>query len=134
MVMCWVFGLYRRAKVLSILDLDVPPTVAVEEARLGTMEEVVECVKSADVLKPALEAAQELLQVISEGSSKEDISRYRQDPVCCKISLLVCQFDKGQQCCVMSYDQVACGLYLHCSVLYCTMAPGESHCGESSQF
>jgi hypothetical protein len=61
----------RKAKVLSILDLDVPPSVAVGEAGLGTMEEVVGCVKNADVLKPAHEAAEELLQVMSGDSSEE---------------------------------------------------------------
>ena len=61
----------RKAKVLSILDLDVPPSVAIGEAGLGTMEEVVDCVKNADVLKPAHEAAEELLQVMSGDSSIE---------------------------------------------------------------
>ena len=64
----------RKAKVLSVLDLDVPPSVAVEEACLGTTQQVVDCVKNADILKPANAAAQELLQVMSEGS-KEDVSR-----------------------------------------------------------
>lgn len=70
------FAFYRKADVLSILDLDVPPTVAVEEARLGNMQELIDCVKSADVLKPAHDAATELLQVMLEGGN-EDVSRYR---------------------------------------------------------
>ena len=53
----------------------MPPTVAVEEASLGTMQEVVDCVKNADILKPAHEAAEELLQVMLGESNKEDISR-----------------------------------------------------------
>ena len=61
----------RKAKVLSILDLDVPPSIAVGEASLGTIEEVIDCVKNADVLKPAHEAAEELLQVMSGDSSEE---------------------------------------------------------------
>ena len=64
----------RRAKVLSILDLDVPPSVAVNEACLGSLQEVIECVKNADVLKPANEAAQELVQVMCQ-YSKEDVER-----------------------------------------------------------
>jgi sugar/nucleoside kinase (ribokinase family) len=51
--------------VLSVLDLDVPPSVAEEEAELGTVEEVVECVKMADVLKPAKEAAEELVSLMA---------------------------------------------------------------------
>lgn len=35
------------------------------EAMLGSMEEVLECVKNADVLKPTKEAAAELLTLIS---------------------------------------------------------------------
>ena len=44
--------------------------VAVEEACLGTLEELVECIKNADVLKPAQVAAEELLTVIA-GKEKQ---------------------------------------------------------------
>lgn len=39
--------------------------VAVEEAGLGTLEEVVECVMNADVLKPTQEAAEEILTLMA---------------------------------------------------------------------
>ena len=67
-----LFPYNRKAKVLSVLDLDIPPSAAVNEACLGTTEEVIDCVKNADILKPAHEAAEELLQVMS-GDSPEDV-------------------------------------------------------------
>ena len=39
--------------------------VAEEEAELGTVEEVVECVKMADILKPGKEAAEELVSLMA---------------------------------------------------------------------
>lgn len=45
--------------------------VAVEEAMLGSLEEVMECVKNADVLKPSQEAAVELLSLITGGRGRE---------------------------------------------------------------
>lgn len=42
--------------------------MAIDEAGLGSMEELVECVRSADVLKPAQAAAKELLSIISGGT------------------------------------------------------------------
>ena len=39
--------------------------VAEKEAELGTVAEVVECVKMADVLKPAKEAADELVSLMA---------------------------------------------------------------------
>jgi sugar/nucleoside kinase (ribokinase family) len=60
-----VIELLRAAKagtpILSVLDVDVQPSVAVEQALLGSLNEVTECVMLADVLKPAKHAAQELL-------------------------------------------------------------------------
>ena len=46
--------------------------VAVEEAMLGSLEEVVECVKNADVLKPSQEAAREILPLISSTQESPD--------------------------------------------------------------
>ena len=83
--------LHRKAKVLSVLDLDVPPSVAVGEAGLGTMEEVVDCVKNADILKPAHEAAEELLQVMSGDSNKEETAKY-EDSLSLSLSLSVAWF------------------------------------------
>ena len=44
--------------------------VAVDEAKLGTMEELVECVRCADVLKPAHATAAELLSIVSGEEGK----------------------------------------------------------------
>ena len=41
---------------------------------LGSMEEVVECVKNADVLKPAKSAAEELLRVLSSEDTGRSVS------------------------------------------------------------
>jgi sugar/nucleoside kinase (ribokinase family) len=51
----------KSANVLSILDVDVSPSVAVNEARLGSHEELLKCVFAANILKPAKHAAEELL-------------------------------------------------------------------------
>lgn len=54
----------------SFLDVDVPPSVAVGDAALGNLTELLKCVKSCDVMKPTLEAAGELLAVAkSNGTS-----------------------------------------------------------------
>ncbi|KAL5473122.1 hypothetical protein EMCRGX_G027568 [Ephydatia muelleri] len=52
----------RRAGVLAILDLDIPPSVAVQEAELGSWEELLECVRGADVLKVSKASVVELSQ------------------------------------------------------------------------
>ena len=49
----------KRAGALTVLDIDVAPSVAIEEAKLGSMEEFLACVMEADVLKPCLEAAED---------------------------------------------------------------------------
>jgi sugar/nucleoside kinase (ribokinase family) len=64
----------KKAGILSILDLDIPPSVAEVEAGLGTVEEVVECVKMADILKPAKAAAEELVTLMSGSAPTESLS------------------------------------------------------------
>ena len=62
-----VLALLQGAKlhgIPSVLDVDVQPSVAVEQAKLGSMEELIKVVRSADVLKPAKHAALELLTVL----------------------------------------------------------------------
>ena len=56
-----LFDAAAAAGKLSMLDVDVPPSVAVGEAGLGSMEEVHGVLERADVLKPTLSAAVELL-------------------------------------------------------------------------
>jgi arabinose-5-phosphate isomerase len=68
----------RESGVLGILDLDMTPTVCVEEAELGSFEELLECIKLCDVLKPAKEALMEVLikcdPTISPSLSLEEAS------------------------------------------------------------
>ena len=62
-----VLSLLNGAKKLgipSVLDVDVQPSVAVEQAQLGSMEELIKVVRSVDVLKPAKHAALELLTLL----------------------------------------------------------------------
>lgn len=51
----------KTSSVLSMLDVDVPPSIATTEAGLGSMDQVKAAVSRANVLKPSLEAATELL-------------------------------------------------------------------------
>lgn len=51
----------KDSGVLSVLDVDVQPSVAIAEAELGSLAELQECVLNADVLKPAKHAAVELI-------------------------------------------------------------------------
>ena len=54
----------NSAGALTVLDVDVSPAVCVEEARLGSFDDLVKCVKLARVLKPTRDAAVELLQLL----------------------------------------------------------------------
>ena len=51
--------------------------MAVEEAKLGSLEEILECVKMADILKPAKAAAQDMLQHMTPATD-----RYSERGVC----------------------------------------------------
>ena len=70
----------KSSNVMSILDLDVSPAVALKEAKLGSMHELVECVNTADVLKPAKHAAREMLSLlrpdIKKNLSSSDTVQY----------------------------------------------------------
>eukprot|EP01064_Diplonema_japonicum_P017315 TRINITY_DN2538_c0_g2_i1.p1 TRINITY_DN2538_c0_g2~~TRINITY_DN2538_c0_g2_i1.p1 ORF type:complete len:346 (+),score=38.80 TRINITY_DN2538_c0_g2_i1:54-1091(+) len=55
----------------TALDVDVSPSVAIHEARLGDKDELLKCVCQADILKPARHAAEELLSVLSPLSVEE---------------------------------------------------------------
>ncbi|XP_065826108.1 uncharacterized protein [Oscarella lobularis] len=50
-----------RKNAVTILDLDVSPSVAINEAGLGSLDDLVQCTKTAQILKPARHAAEELL-------------------------------------------------------------------------
>ncbi|XP_065899706.1 bifunctional ribokinase/ribose-5-phosphate isomerase A-like [Dysidea avara] len=55
----------REAGILTVLDLDTTPEVALHQALLGTEQELIECVKLADVLKPAKAAADDMLSMLT---------------------------------------------------------------------
>eukprot|EP01059_Diplonema_ambulator_P016642 TRINITY_DN2832_c0_g3_i1.p1 TRINITY_DN2832_c0_g3~~TRINITY_DN2832_c0_g3_i1.p1 ORF type:complete len:368 (+),score=75.42 TRINITY_DN2832_c0_g3_i1:83-1105(+) len=55
----------------TALDIDVSPSVAVNEAKLGDKKQLIECVRSAEILKPARHAAEELLSIMSPMSVEE---------------------------------------------------------------
>ncbi|XP_019859150.1 PREDICTED: probable fructokinase-5 [Amphimedon queenslandica] len=64
-----ILKMAKEAGVVSILDLDVPPKAAIEEAKLGVMEDMLECLRLADIIKPAKAAADEVLKVMGRESS-----------------------------------------------------------------
>ena len=47
--------------IVTIMDVDVPPSIAINEARLGSIDEVYQSVTKARIIKPTLEAAIELI-------------------------------------------------------------------------
>ncbi|CAB4027692.1 aRABinose 5-phosphate isomerase, partial [Paramuricea clavata] len=55
----------KAAGITTVLDLDVSPSVAINEAQLGTIDELIECVRTADILKPAKHAAKEMLPYLA---------------------------------------------------------------------
>lgn len=58
----------RNTNVPTVLDVDVPPDVATTSANLGDIDTLYDCVKLADVMKPSLEAAQQLLHIFAKKS------------------------------------------------------------------
>lgn len=60
----------RERRLLTMLDVDVPPSVAVSEAGLGSLEQVTRVVRASDVVKPTLVAALELLQLLDPKGPK----------------------------------------------------------------
>jgi fructokinase len=58
---------------LTMLDVDVPPSIAVTDANLGDLQTLLRCCQSCDVLKPTMDAAGELLALSSSaGESYKD--------------------------------------------------------------
>jgi sugar/nucleoside kinase (ribokinase family) len=72
-----VSALLEAARVngkLSMLDVDVPPSVAIGEAGLGSMEEFLAVMGACDVLKPTLSAAVEVLGRESELMAAQEVA------------------------------------------------------------
>ena len=61
-----MLDLCTKFNILSIIDIDVPPSIATTDANLGNMEELQECLEKVTMIKPTLEAAIELLGYGSE--------------------------------------------------------------------
>lgn len=64
--------LLRAAKevgIPSLLDVDVPPSVAITEAELGDETTLMSCIGMCDVLKPTRESAVELLVLAGNGDA-----------------------------------------------------------------
>ena len=59
------------ANIPSLLDVDVPPSVATGAAALGDMDTLRRCIEKCTVLKPTLESAQELLALAGEDSGED---------------------------------------------------------------
>ena len=59
----------RERGVPSLLDVDVPPSVAMTEAELGDEETLLSCMRLCDVLKPTRESAVELLVMIGHSDA-----------------------------------------------------------------
>ena len=67
----WLLDAARAAGAPTVLDVDVPPSVATGAARLGTAEQLARCVKKADVVKATGGAVEELLALIAPGKVPE---------------------------------------------------------------
>ena len=54
---------------LTMLDVDVPPSVAVTDADLGNLETLLRCCQQCHVLKPTMDAAAELLALAASNGA-----------------------------------------------------------------
>lgn len=94
--------------VLSVLDIDVQPSVATNEAGLGSTTDIIDCVKQARVLKPAKHAAQELMEILAPeirtelaSMSAGELSRRLRDAAECDLVALT---DGGNGCALVTAD------------------------------
>lgn len=91
-----------------MLDIDVQPSVATNEAGLGSTTEIIDCIKQARVLKPAMHAAREVMEVllpemrteIAAMSAKELSLRLRDAADCDLVALT----DGGNGCALVTTD------------------------------
>jgi len=61
----------NAAGSLTVVDVDVSPSVCVDEARLGSLDELTKVAKLATVVKPTRHAAAELLALLAHGDPKK---------------------------------------------------------------
>eukprot|EP01060_Flectonema_neradi_P026335 TRINITY_DN35264_c0_g1_i1.p1 TRINITY_DN35264_c0_g1~~TRINITY_DN35264_c0_g1_i1.p1 ORF type:complete len:357 (+),score=75.01 TRINITY_DN35264_c0_g1_i1:56-1072(+) len=57
----------KAAGATTALDVDVSVSVALKEANLGTFDEFLTCLEMADIIKPTLHAAVEVLEMMPKG-------------------------------------------------------------------
>jgi sugar/nucleoside kinase (ribokinase family)/D-arabinose 5-phosphate isomerase GutQ len=88
----WLLRAARAAGAPSVLDVDVPPSVACGAAQLGTPEQLGRCVRGADVVKLTGGAVEELLQLLSPGvrpePSLEGVCQQLADLLGCKLAVI----------------------------------------------
>lgn len=61
----YLLDVAREAGVPSMLDVDVPPSVATGAAALGTYDDVRRCLRNSDVVKMTAGAMEELFALVS---------------------------------------------------------------------
>eukprot|EP00111_Clytia_hemisphaerica_P017200 TCONS_00050905-protein len=70
----------KKSNILSIVDLDVSPSVAFDEAKLGTMDELNKVLCNASIIKPTLHAAEEFLAInrpdLKDNLKPDDVVKY----------------------------------------------------------
>ena len=88
----WLLRSARAAGAPSVLDVDVPPSIATGSARLGTAEELQRCVRGADVVKLTGGAVEELLHLLAPGlpveSSLEGVTQQLADVLGCRLAVI----------------------------------------------
>ena len=88
----WLLRSARTLGAPSVLDVDVPPSVATGSARLGTAEELQRCVRSADVVKVTGGAVEELLSLLAPGvrvePSLEGVTQQLADVLGCRLAVI----------------------------------------------
>ena len=81
-----------RAGAPSILDVDVPPSVATGAAQLGPADALARCVRKANVVKLTGSAVEELLALLAPGtraeSSLEGITQQLADVLACRLVVI----------------------------------------------
>ena len=88
----WLLRSARAGGAPSVLDVDVPPSVATGSARLGTAEELQRCVRGADVVKLTGGAVEELLHLLAPGvpvePSLEGVTQQLADVLGCRLAVI----------------------------------------------
>jgi D-arabinose 5-phosphate isomerase GutQ len=94
--------------VLSVLDIDVQPSVATNEAGLGSTSEIIDCIKQARVLKPAMHAAREVVGILMPEIRTEiasmpadELGKRMRDAADCDLVALT---DGGNGCALVTAD------------------------------